>query len=103
MSQESVAMWLTAILGMTCVALFLGVGVTHSKYWHALPKTFRLGYVLCGLGLGVQCYRTLYFLNYGHYPVDLFFPLWALKDIGFCLMTFSMCHMALAIERETKP
>lgn len=94
MSQQLVAFWLTAIMVVSAVAISAVIFITHTDFWHSLGKTFRVGVILIGLGLGVQTYRTLYFLKTGSYPIDEYFPLWAVKDIGSCLIIWSLLKPA---------
>jgi hypothetical protein len=50
----------------------------------------KIGIFVMTAGLMVQIMRTLYFLDYGSYPVDTFFPLWITKDIGASIIVFDL-------------
>lgn len=89
MSNDLVAMWLAVVMGISLVAMPMGWWLVHTHFWHSQKKLFQIGFVLAGLGLCVQTYRSLYYFQFGTYPLDFFFPTWAVKDIGFCMMTFS--------------
>jgi len=89
MSHAMVSFWLVLVMIVSLAALFLAGMFIHSKFWHSHDKVFRIGFILLCLGLGVQTFRSIHFLQFGSYPVDYFFPTWAVKDIGICLMIWS--------------
>lgn len=89
MSAVLVEMWLMLVMGFSVVALATAMILTHSQYWQTLDKTFRVGFLLLCLGLGVQTFRSIHYLQFGSYPIDFYFPTWIVKDIGFCLIVYS--------------
>jgi hypothetical protein len=84
-----VEFWLLLVMGFSVVALSAAIVLTHGSYWQTRDKTFRVGFILLCLGLGVQTYRSIHFLKFGHYPADYYFPTWVVKDLGFCLIVWS--------------
>jgi hypothetical protein len=89
MSQVMVEFWLLLVMGFSVVALGAAMVLTHGAYWQTRDKTFRVGFLLLCLGLGIQTYRSIHFLQFGFYPVDHYFPTWIVKDVGFCLIVYS--------------
>lgn len=89
MSHFLVEAWLVIVMAISFCSLALVVKLQHTMFWHTLPKTFRVGFILLSLGLGVQTYRSVVFLITGAYPVDSYFPTWVVKDLGFCLIVYS--------------
>jgi hypothetical protein len=90
MSHAMVEFWLIALMGISSVAMVSGFALSFSDQWQTMTKTFRIGFILLTMGLGVQTIRSLHFLQFGTYPIDEYFPTWIVKDIGFCLMVYSM-------------
>ena len=88
MTDKQVAIWLAVMLVIEGVAiisvLWLGVSGKALK----LHKLVGIGVILMALGLAVQIVRSLHYFEYGRYPVDHFFPLWILKDLGGSLIIF---------------
>lgn len=105
MSQELVAFWLGIVMLASLPTILVGTYITikyptieyiSDKF---LTKMFRLGLALGMVGLSVQTYRSLYFFDHGSYPVDVYFPTWATKDIGFCLIIASLALQKLIAKR----
>lgn len=44
-------------------------------------------------GLIVQTIRSLYYMEFGHYPVDIGWPQWGSKDISICLFIAFVCQL----------
>jgi uncharacterized membrane protein YozB (DUF420 family) len=84
-----VEFWLVLVMVISLIALFFAMMFIHSKAWQKHDKTFRVGFILLCLGLGVQTFRSIHFLQFGAYPIDEYFPTWLTKDFGFCLMIYS--------------
>jgi hypothetical protein len=95
MSDTLVRFWLISVMCGSTVAMVACLMLSHSKYWQTLDKIFRIGVVLLTLGLGVQTFRSIFFLQFGAYPLDHYFPTWLVKDIGFCLMVYSLTVASL--------
>jgi len=89
MSHAMVSFWLILVMVVSLAALVLAGMFIHSQHWHSHAKTFRIGFILLCLGLGVQTFRSIHFLQFGSYPIDFYFPTWIVKDVGFCLMIYS--------------
>jgi hypothetical protein len=89
MSHAMVEFWLLLVMAFSVVALGAAMVLTHGAYWQTRDKTFRVGFLLLCLGLGVQTYRSIHYLQFGTYPVDHYFPTWIVKDVGFCLIIWS--------------
>lgn len=95
MSAQLVEFWLLFVMVFSFIALLTGYWLCHTEFWRlVLDKPFKIGFILLGLGLGVQTYRSIFFLNLGYYPVDAYFPTWIVKDMGFCLIVFSVSRDA---------
>jgi hypothetical protein len=84
-----VSFWLIAVMAVSLAGLILATVFIHTRHWHTHDKVFRIGFILLCLGLGVQTFRSLHFLQFGYYPVDFYFPTWIVKDVGFCMMIYS--------------
>lgn len=98
MSSELVGLWLSVIIIVSIPSIIVGSYITM-KYPLLdylkdtfLSKMFKIGLSLGMIGLCVQTYRSVYYFQEGKYPVDVYFPTWATKDIGFCLI---ICSLAL--------
>jgi hypothetical protein len=89
MSRMMVEFWLLLVMGFSAVAILLSVVLTHRRHWQEQDKIFRIGFILLCLGLGVQTFRSIHYLQFGHYPADYYFPTWVVKDLGFCLIVWS--------------
>lgn len=90
MSTALVEAWLVIVMALSVVAIGLAAVLTHSgEFWQRQDKIFRIGFILLCLGLGVQTYRSVYFLKFGSYPIDHYFPTWIVKDVGFCMIVYS--------------
>jgi hypothetical protein len=89
MSHVMVEFWLLVVMAFSVVALGAAMVLTHGGYWQTLDKTFRVGFLLLCLGLGVQTFRSIHYLQFGTYPVDHYFPTWSVKDLGFCMIIWS--------------
>ena len=89
MSHLMVEFWLLAVGAVSLVALAFSTMLIHGNYWLTRDKPFRVGFLLLCLGLGVQTFRSVYFMQFGYYPIDFYFPTWIVKDAGFCLIVYS--------------
>jgi hypothetical protein len=89
MSHAMVSFWLVLVMGVSLAGLVLAGMFIHSRHWHSHDKLFRIGFILLCLGLGVQTFRSIHFLQFGSYPIDFYFPTWIVKDVGFCMMIYS--------------
>jgi nitric oxide reductase large subunit len=89
MSTLMVEFWLLVVMAFSLIALAIATVLIYSPYWQIRDKPFRVGFLLLCLGLGVQTFRSLHFLQFNSYPVDFYFPTWIVKDAGFCLIVYS--------------
>ena len=89
MSRMMVEFWLLLVMGFSAVAILLSVVLTHRRHWQEQDKVFRVGFLLLCLGLGVQTFRSIHYLQFGTYPIDFYFPTWIVKDAGFCMIVYS--------------
>jgi hypothetical protein len=92
MSHAMVSFWLVLVMVVSLAGLVLAGMFIHSRHWHSHDKLFRIGFILLCLGLGVQTFRSIHFLQFGSYPIDFYFPTWSVKDIGACLIIWSMSN-----------
>jgi len=99
MSHAMVSFWLVLVMVVSLAGLVLAGMFIHSRHWHSHDKLFRIGFILLCLGLGVQTFRSIHFLQFGSYPIDHFFPTWAVKDLGTCLIIWSV----FTASKEDKP
>lgn len=104
MSQELVIIWLVLVMCISIPTIFAGgfMAMRHPLLDYLTnsfcAKVFKIGVYFAMLGLCVQTYRSLYFFQFEHYPADVFFPTWVTKDLGICLIIFS-----LWLQRKQKP
>jgi len=87
MAESRMAFWLMLItgIGVLAGAIALFVLFPSANEWH---WQLKYGLALCVAGLLVQLMRTLYFSENGQYPKDLWFPMWALKDVGISILIY---------------
>jgi len=89
MSHAMVSFWLISVMIVSLVALALAMMFIYSTHWRTHDKIFRIGFILTCLGLGVQTFRSIHFLQFGYYPIDYYFPTWIVKDVGISMMIYS--------------
>jgi hypothetical protein len=89
MSRIMVEFWLLLVMGFSAIAMVVSFILIHSRHWQEQDKVFRIGFLLLCLGLGVQTFRSIHYLQFGTYPIDFYFPTWIVKDAGFCLIVYS--------------
>lgn len=96
MTDMQVAFWLIVIgaLGVSAVLVAVFILFPSATDWHWMLKT---GIAFMVFGLVVQIVRTLHYLEHGKYPVDVYFPMWATKDIGASILIyyFTFIHTKL--------
>lgn len=101
MHHELVALWLSVVMLVSVPSIIVGSYITFKyplmEYFtdSFLSKMFKIGLSLGMIGLSVQTYRTLFYFQHNAYPTDMYFPTWATKDVGFCLIIVSLAlqHM----------
>jgi nitric oxide reductase large subunit len=89
MSRVMVEFWLMLVMGFSALAMVASIILIHRRHWQEQDKVFRIGFLLLCLGLGVQTFRSIHYLQFGTYPIDFYFPTWIVKDAGFCLIVYS--------------
>ena len=82
--------WLLSVLIIELVAILTVAFLAFSGFFSDMRMFSKIGIFVMTSGLMVQIMRTLYFLDYGSYPVDTFFPLWITKDIGASIIIFDL-------------
>lgn len=60
-----------------------------------LNWVMAVGLYLSTIGLIAQVGRTNHYLKFNAYPVDEWFPVWVLKDVGISIMIFCVTRLAL--------
>lgn len=88
MNDKQVAMWLSIMLVIELVAVFVAfiyVFARDSGHLHIVQK---VGFASMVFGLVVQAVRSIHYLEHGFYPVDKIFPMWITKDIGACILIY---------------
>jgi len=86
----TVTYWLITILIIELIAILTVAFLAFSGFFSDMRMFSKIGIFVMTTGLIVQIMRTLYFLDYGSYPVDTFFPLWITKDIGASIIVFDL-------------
>ena len=86
----TVTYWLITILIIELIAILTVAFLAFSGFFSDMRMFSKIGIFVMTTGLMVQIMRTLYFLDYGSYPVDTFFPLWITKDIGASIIIFDL-------------
>ena len=86
----TVTYWLITVLIIELIAILTVAFLAFSGFFSDMRMFSKIGIFVLTTGLMVQIMRTLYFLDYGSYPVDTFFPLWITKDIGASIIVFDL-------------
>ena len=86
----TVTYWLITVLIVELIAILTVAFLAFSGFFSDMRMFSKIGIFVMTTGLMVQIMRTLYFLDYGSYPVDSFFPLWITKDIGASIIVFDL-------------
>ena len=82
--------WLLSVLIIELVAILTVAFLAFSGFFSDMRMFSKIGIFVMTTGLIGQIMRTLYFIDYGSYPVDTFFPLWITKDIGASIIVFDL-------------
>jgi hypothetical protein len=99
MTDSMLAFWLIVTGVMGVVAVLVAVMVIFPRD-NELHQVLKVGIAFGVFGLLVQVVRTLHYLEFGSYPVDIGVPLWATKDIGFALIVY---YFAFIHPKKDKP
>jgi hypothetical protein len=86
----TVTYWLITVLIIELIAILTVAFLAFSGFFSDMRMFSKIGIFVLTTGLIVQIMRTLYYLDYGSYPVDTFFPLWITKDIGASIIVFDL-------------
>ena len=86
----TVTYWLITILIIELISILTVAFLAFSGFFSDMRMFSKIGIFVMTTGLIVQIMRTLYFIDYGSYPVDTFFPLWITKDIGASIIVFDL-------------
>ena len=86
----TVTYWLITVLIIELIAILTVAFLAFSGFFSDMRMFSKIGIFVMTTGLMVQIMRTLYYLDYGSYPVDTFFPLWITKDIGASIIVFDL-------------
>jgi len=86
----TVTYWLITVLIIELIAILTVAFLAFSGFFSDMRMFSKIGIFVMTTGLIVQIMRTLYYLDYGSYPVDSFFPLWITKDIGASIIIFDL-------------
>lgn len=66
-----------------------------------LGRLMAAGMYMATIGLVAQVGRTHHYLKFNAYPVDEWFPVWVLKDVGLSIMFF--CIVRLTLKKDPLP
>lgn len=95
--------WLFVVLLIEVPAI--AMVVMHKKLKKAL---YAMGFdwlMLAGIymltaGLFVQVGRSYNYFKFDKYPIDEWFPMWVLKDIGGSIMTYCVVKLSMRLLKE---
>jgi hypothetical protein len=88
MIDQWVLMWLVLVGVIEAGAFFAASVYMLSAEGLKETKLFKAGLIMLMMGLIVQLSRSAHYATTGTYPVDNYFPLWILKDIGASILIF---------------
>jgi hypothetical protein len=88
MSEIQVAIWLSIVLVVELIAVFVAFYLFTSERDDDFHILLKAGLAMLVFGLLVQVVRSMHYLNVGSYPVDYYFPMWITKDIGACILIY---------------
>lgn len=87
MIDAQVSFWLIAMGILELIAVFVAIFVVFPSGYNLHPL-LKTGFAFMVFGLVVQLIRSSHYLEFGAYPVDVYFPLWITKDIGAALLIY---------------
>jgi hypothetical protein len=88
MIDQWVLMWLILVGVIETGAMFAASAYMLSPEGLKESTLFKVGLITLMMGLSIQLVRSMHYATTGTYPVDNYFPLWILKDIGASIMIF---------------
>ena len=97
MTDQQIAFWLITAGVFEIVAILLAIFVVFPSEELNLHPVLKAGFALMVFGLVVQIIRSTHYLQHGHYPIDVVFPMWVTKDLGASLIVyyFAIVHPKL--------
>lgn len=90
-----VAIWLSVVALFEVPAIAAAMLMALDDRIYKNDNILLFGFALMTLGMMAQIYRTIHYFKYGAYPIDVFFPLWVLKDIGFSIFTLRFAQLLI--------
>lgn len=98
-----IKVWLTIVLLIEVPAI--AMVALHTPIMTKLKAIgfdwlMAMGMYMLTIGLCVQVGRTNHYLKFDTYPIDEWFPVWVLKDIGGSIMLY--CVIKLALKKTRK-
>ena len=93
-----IKIWLNLVLLIEVPAI--AMVVLHTPLLNRLKAVgldwvMALGLYVSTIGLIAQVGRTNHYTKFNAYPVDEWFPVWVLKDVGISIMIFCVTRLAL--------
>jgi hypothetical protein len=93
-----IKIWLTLVLLIEVPAI--AMVVLHTPLLKRLEAVgldwvMAVGLYLSTIGLIAQVGRTNHYLKFNVYPLDEWFPVWVLKDVGISIIIFCVVRLAL--------
>lgn len=101
-----IKLWLTLALLIEVPAI--AMVVLHTPFMQRLKaigfgRLMLTGIYLATIGLCAQVGRTNHYIKFDVYPVDEWFPVWVLKDIGLSIILYCIITLACSkTENEEK-
>jgi hypothetical protein len=98
MILDQLSFWLITMGVIELIAVAVAIFAVFPA-GHDLHVVLKIGFAVMVFGLVVQLGRSVYYLQHGSYPVDVYFPLWISKDIGASILIY---YYAFVHQRGTK-
>lgn len=97
-----IKIWLVLVLLIEVPAI--AMVVLHAPLMKLLRaigfgRLMAVGIYLSTIGLIAQVGRTNHYLKFNVYPVDEWFPVWVLKDVGLSIIIFCVIRLGLKLIR----
>lgn len=95
--------WLIVVLCIELPAIgFVIMNAPLMKILRLIGFDWRMaaGIYISTLGLIVQVGRTQNYLEFDAYPIDEWFPLWTLKDIGNSIMLYCVITLGRSLWKK---
>lgn len=98
-----IKIWLTLVLLIEVPAIaMVALHPSLMKLLRAIGfgRLMAVGIYLSTIGLIAQVGRTNHYLKFNAYPVDEWFPVWVLKDVGISIMVFCVIRLGLKLLKD---